>query len=254
MEQGFKTFINETATLKCRVCLKEMLRKSYKLHLKTFHESENLEDLTPFGQSKITDMFKKKSPMSPDSSREAGLDDKTVETESDSVEAVEHSVEYGDSDRKRKHESGYSGVGEPGQERCSTSKKVREVLDDSEKVTNKDLNQKLEKILKSVEELKDKRNVEPPKKALVTKPEDSVLLKKIKYSRSIEDILDSGFSYDNETEILSCSVCGDKSVSGEFPYSAENGLEFEDNELLPREFSNLKRTVCLTHRCSQRHR
>ena len=141
-------------------------------------------------------MFKRKSPMSPDSPREAGLDDKTVESD-----IVEHSTESGESDRKRMHESGYLGVGGQREEPCPASKKVRVVLDNSEKVTNKDLNEKLEEILKSVEELKDKRNVEPPEKALVTEPSDSAILKRIEYSRSTEDILDSGFLYDKETEI-----------------------------------------------------
>lgn len=45
----------------------------------------------------------------------------------------------------------------------------------------------------------------------------------------------------------------DKSVSGEFPYSAENDLEFEDDELLPKGFSNLKRTFCRHISSSKSH-
>ena len=54
-------YYSETMTIKCRVtgCKKEMLKKSYKLHLRTVHPTENCEDLTPFGQSRISDMFRK---------------------------------------------------------------------------------------------------------------------------------------------------------------------------------------------------
>ena len=74
------------------------------------------------------------------------------------------------------------------------------------------------------------------------KGDSSDLVKKIKYCRSMKVILDSGFSYDSETEIL--SVCEDSVASGEFLYSPEEGLEFKEDEFLPREFINMKRTVC----------
>ena len=66
-------------------------------------------------------------------------------------------------------------------------------------------------------------------------------------------IIDSGFSYDSETEILSCSVCEDSVASGEFLYSPEEGLEFKEDEFLPREFINLKRTVCRHIQQSKSH-
>ena len=53
------------------------------------------------------------------------------------------------------------------------------------------------------------------------------LLKKMKYCRSMKVIENAGFSYNTETEIVSCSVCVGKSGSGEFFYSADEGLEFD---------------------------
>ena len=49
---------SETVTIQCRVstCKKEILKKSYKLHLRSLHPKKNCEDLTPFGQSKISDI------------------------------------------------------------------------------------------------------------------------------------------------------------------------------------------------------
>ena len=58
MEQ---VFLSETAKRKCRVCKKKILSKNYKAHLKAVHVGENHEDLTPLGQSKISDLLKKKN-------------------------------------------------------------------------------------------------------------------------------------------------------------------------------------------------
>ena len=52
-----ENFISETATLKCRFCKKQLLRKNYKGHIKALHPGENFEDLKPSGQSTINDMF-----------------------------------------------------------------------------------------------------------------------------------------------------------------------------------------------------
>ncbi len=216
------------------------------------HRSQNSEDLTPFGQSKITDIFQSKSRIPKEA--EEVLVDKSIESDDNESESRENR----DYDRKRRRESVDSGVGKD--LRCPVSKKVREVLDDSEKVPNNDLNEKLDKILKSVEELnqkfqvKDNGDVErlnslPPAEnpVMTENSAQTALLKKIRYSRSMAEILDSGFSYDKETEKLSCSVCEDMSsrqLSEEFVCSFENGLEFGDDDLIPREFSNLKKTVC----------
>ena len=47
---------SEVASVKCR----KLLRKNYKAQLNDVHPSENCNDLTPYGQSKIKDLFKQK--------------------------------------------------------------------------------------------------------------------------------------------------------------------------------------------------
>jgi hypothetical protein len=99
MKQKCDKSISESVTLKCRVCQKEMLRKNYKLHLKAVHGSQNSEDLTPFGQSKITDMFQSKSRIPKEA--EEVLVDKSIESDDNESE----SRESRDYDRKRRRES-----------------------------------------------------------------------------------------------------------------------------------------------------
>ena len=227
-------YYSETVTLKCRVigCKKEMLKKSYKLHLRTVHPTENCEDLTPFGQSRISDMFRKgKKDRDKDTEISAAVD--TVELDN----SVNETGDIGTAESRKRHWSGDSGLGE---DTSSGSKKPKNILDDSNRVTMKDLDDKLDKILLAV---KGDRPVQAKNDDIeeAVDTEDKNLIKSIKYCRSMKVITSSGFSYDTETEILSCSVCEDSSASGEFLYSPEEGLEFEEDEFLPREFM---RTVC----------
>jgi hypothetical protein len=63
---------------------------------------------------------------------------------------------------------------------------------------------------KDVERL---NSLPPPENPLVAESSaQTELLKKIRYSIPMAEILDSGFSYDKETEKLSCSVCEDMST------------------------------------------
>ena len=241
-------YYSETVTIKCRVstCKKEILKKNYKLHLKSVHPKENCEDLTPYGQSKISDLFSNKP-----KKKSVGQTDDDHEKEPPGL------VDFDDEkvivqEGKKRHWSGDSGLGD---ESCSTSKKSRgrDILDDSNgAVTHKDLDEKLDQILLAVKgeklQAKDAISVQDQEKG-----DSSELVKKIKYCRSMKVILDSGFSYDSESEILSCSVCEDSVASGEFLYSPEEGLEFKEDEFLPREFINLKRTVCRHIQQSKSH-
>ena len=103
------------------------------------------------------------------------------------------------------------------------------------------MNEKLDKILNIVQEEKMKQKKDESIGKVPTV--ESLILNKIKYCRSMKDITDSGFSYDEENGNISCSVCEDKSACGEFSYSAKEGLEFDDEHYLPREFLNLKKSV-----------
>jgi deoxyribodipyrimidine photolyase-like uncharacterized protein len=118
------------------------------------------------------------------------------------------------------------------------SKKVKS--SESETVTNTVLNDKLDLILKGVEKLNEKRVNAGTNKPVTTDEEIIHILNKIKSYRSMKEILQAGFSYDIESGTVSCLVCSDKSEGGEFSYSAENGLEFDEDECIPPEFASLK--------------
>ena len=91
MDTG-KQSLAQNVKLKCRVCTKEVYRKNYKTHLQSSHPSQNCEDLSPLGQSKITSLFEPVPPPKP----------------TDVVdEEIELSLLEGQS-KKRRHESGES--------------------------------------------------------------------------------------------------------------------------------------------------
>ena len=105
-----------------------------------------------------------------------------------------------------------------------------------EEFTNKDLDDKLDKILKCVE--KSKGTSESADKEVLT--ENTKALKAIKYARSMDEVIAAGFAYDRKTETVSCEVCEDNFIGGEFHYPIEIGFVFKDSEILPRQFINLK--------------
>ena len=55
-------------------------------------------------------------------------------------------------------------------------------------------------------------------------------------------MLEAGFLLDEEANIVSCSICPDVSVSGQFFYDTDIGVDFSECEM-PREFRNLKRSA-----------
>ena len=231
MEEGY---ISESVTIKCRICHKELLRKNYKQHLKTKHPTANFDDVTPLGQQKITDVFFKKKNDVPPS--------EAPSTSQSQEEFVDIDVEEPVGTRKRRIESGDSGVGEEGD---STHKRIRgeDTPASHEDITNKDLSDKLDKILKCV----DKEKIENSSVEKDTK----TVSKMIKRSRSMVDILEAGFEYDDKADIVTCVICEDRST--EFFYSSEHGLEFEDDEKLSREFVNLKSHIIRHLRTSKTH-
>ena len=87
--------------------------------------------------------------------------------------------------RKRRHESADSGVGE---DISGSSKKSK--VNAPEEITNKDLDDKLNKILKCVE--KSKGTSDSSDKEVLT--ENAKLLKVIKYARSMDDVIAAGFA------------------------------------------------------------
>ena len=65
-----------------------------------------------------------------------------------------------------------------------------------------------------------------------------------KHCSSMQEVLEGGFKYDRYSGIVTCTVCSEDSrAAGKFYYSAHQGLEFDDDEYIPKDFSSLKRNV-----------
>jgi hypothetical protein len=114
---------------------------NYKQHLKSKHAKEDSDDVTPFGQATVTNWFEKK----------VEVPAENVIKENITVEGVtaDDAEEVFEENRKRRHESADSGVGE---DISGSSKKSKDMA--PEEITNKDLDNKLDKILKCVEKSK----------------------------------------------------------------------------------------------------
>jgi hypothetical protein len=80
-------------------------------------------------------------------------------------------------------------------------------------VTNNHLNERLDAIMKGVQELNDAKVFKSPVPAKPDIPDlqTALDLSWIKHCRSLEQILAAGFSYDEG--IGTCSVCGDQKSS-----------------------------------------
>ena len=271
-------FPSETATLKCRFCRKQLLRKNYKSHIKDVHPGENFDDLKPCGQSTISDMFNRQirdkvGKAGGNDNKEAkqgenedaeevcevrlentsieDLDTNIVDENEkagsavfDSVTVLNDGLETSEGvlerDKKKRNASGDSGFG--GDDGNSVAKKVK--VDDAEEVTNKDLDVKLDKILDILGDNKQEmhnQGFKAPKSTALN--EESDILRKLRYCRSMKEITDLGFSYDMESCIVTCAICEGSNVSGDFIYDSEDGLEFAQDEFIPREFTNLKKSA-----------
>ena len=216
-----KQSLAQHVKLKCRVCFKEMYRKNYKSHLESSHPTENSDDLSPLGQIKISTFFQQKK--------------QEVLPEVDVHEVAEEDPHYDgiDNNRKRRHESGESiESGYYDDNECPTSgssdKRKRYDMENQEEVTLKTLNVKLDNILEKVSVNTSAAAEKSTSKQHNSDSEVPAVLTWIKHTRSMAEILEGGFEYEEDSGLLSCSVCGDDNVAGTFYYSAENGLEFDE--------------------------
>ena len=229
------------------------MRKNYKQHIRNVHPKKDPDDLTPFGQSKLTSFFTQAGPAKVVTGKVGeGADNRDVDSGENSLDLVkeggEDTLDVGDdlSSKKRRHkssESTDSGIVDTA-ETSSESKKVKKDNAQIEnQVTNNQLNEKLDAIMKGVQELNDAKVFKPPAPAKPDIPDLQTAphLSWIKHCRSLEEILAAGFSYDEG--IVTCSVCGDQKSSGSFYYPASSGVEFSEDEYLPKEFSSLKRNI-----------
>ena len=285
-------YASETVVIKCRVksCQLSLMRKNYKEHLNKKHPKENPQDLSPFGQIKISSFFSRGPPVpvrGPEKSSSGGISQTSPEDDHgevgmhvDEVDVPGHEdgrdiiaavgVGRGTCESlvvnnlqgslgKRRHPSADSGINEDDEDIAETSVKKKK-SDDLEP------DDKLDKILSEIEQLKSKidcggiaaggeLHTVHDKKPEGTEEE---VLKNLCVARSMEDFERIGFKYDGESQIF-CSVCepvepGDAGqVAGVFFYDRVLGLEFEDDEVLPQEFCNLKKSLKRHINCSKSH-
>ena len=215
--------IAETVQLKCRYCQAKIYRKNYKQHLQSVHPNQDSSDLTPHGQQKLTSMFSMKAP--PD------------------IPPV----------KKRRNESGEStdsGVVDI----TDTETDIPVSLDQhpEELTHNVSIDAKLDLIL---QEVKDMRK-EIPTKEPATKDEkknlednetsdlqSNIHIRNLKHCRSMAKLMEAGFTFDSKLNILTCSLCTDSRAGGQFSYDAAQGVDFGDDQLLPKDFASLKRNA-----------
>ena len=232
-----KQSLAQNVKIRCRVCSKEIYRKNYKSHLKTSHPAANCEDLSPFGQGKLT-TFLTPSPVSHPA--DAGHDQAGLGPSSAGQNILVVDDAGDEVTRKRRHESGESlESGFIDDEEVPSSEKSKKVDDESE-VSLKTLDMKMDKIL---EVLQGKQTEQREGSGSVQVQEDlSEASLKIKHCRTLNGILGSGgFKYDQYSGAVTCQVCDAGSKAGGiFYYSSSDGLEFEEDEYIPRTFSNLK--------------
>ena len=231
-----KQSLAQNVKLKCRLCAKEIYRKNYKAHLETTHPNANAEDLSPLGQVKITSMFQEV----PRSRATTAVVDQGGET---AVLELDTNTQ-GDDNRsiKRRHESGESV--ESGYFEAESSEKKKKNTEDSN-VSINTLNDKLDQILEEVRGAGSRRvaqvGIVQDKNPEAETPQALTWLKNC---RSMQEVLEAGFMYDRYSGFVTCTVCSEDSrVAGKFYYSAHQGLEFDDDEYIPRDFSNLKRSL-----------
>ena len=267
-------FVSESVTIKCRVkeCQLSLLRKNYKSHLKTKHPSENCLDLTPFGQNRISAMFRKVDPPVSDEVPPSDFlpnkevlgvvsDTMAVQSSHDHVQVELESVETGLS--RKRNASGDSGVNEDEEMFETPLKKVN--------IDNKHDKSKYEEILSEIKALRAdiKRNcsnTEPVASEYEINQSETgaddaqnEVLKLIAHARSMNELQKLGFKYDGKS-CMFCIVCnmtgappGAGGSSGAFAYSCSHGLEFEDEYLLPQEFRHLKYSLKRHVRVSKSH-
>ena len=126
------------------------------MHLKTAHPNASSNDLSPFGQLKLSDIFNKAKETDKTSEKIPDLDIDNAEMPSE-PENIE--------ERKRRHESGESTDSGLGEVETPKKSRMEDAFDNDEvQVTAGMINEKLDKVLKVVEELRDETVFAKPDK------------------------------------------------------------------------------------------
>ena len=100
------SYISETLTVACRICIKQLLKKNYKIHLARTHPKQNSEDTTPYGQKTISSLFVNLTKKVKDITSILSAEDISENVGEQSMK----SLEMGEEGSKYRHESGDSAL------------------------------------------------------------------------------------------------------------------------------------------------
>ena len=244
---------SEKRVLTCRVldCKQELLAKNYRQHLLSCHPAENPQDLSPFGQSKLSFFSSSSINTLEQVKQPASTTPKRCGAE---VELIEQPIEKASKsflDDVNVHT--VTGLA------INSEDAVKEIDDSS----------KLDVIMTDIREVKDNLALLVAAQGKSSEGEDrtkavpqhdekfdeemDTLLAKVTLARSMTEIELTGFVYDSSKNELRCSVCAipqsapedsahvhTGSLTGIFAYDQKTGLLFSNEENLPEEFRNLK--------------
>ncbi len=260
--------------LTCRVvdCKQELLAKNYRQHLLSRHPAENSQDLSAFGESKLS-FFSYCSVNVDNTLEQVKQPANTAQKRCGEVELIDQPIEKAS---KSRHD-----VNVTGSVYINTE-------DDVKKVEELD-NQKLDIIMTDLQEVKKNLSLLVTAQGVSSKGEDTIetkavqlqqnderfdeemdtLLAKVTLARSIAEIEQTGFVYDSNKNELHCSVCAipqarqpavedlasmhTGSLTGIFAYEQKTGLLFSEDENLPEEFRNLKKHLKRQIKKSKKH-
>ena len=266
-----KAHNSEIRKVMCRVsgCKIAILAKNYRQHLVDKHPQENSSDLSPHGQTKISFSDTPKQTLKRPINEEA-LSDVSSKKQSKTTSNIFLDNDNTGKDKDLDLQAAPSVIFDSensslqsriSSDASSTSTSSTFSGSASLKALNKIaqdicvIKQNVEKIVESNEKNQNTCNTKPETNDGVSMNEDiEILIAKVTLARSVKEIESAGFTFDEEKEELSCSVCGtvdsnndDNSsklqTTGIFKYEKLTGMIFTPEENLPDKFRNLKKHV-----------
>eukprot|EP00794_Sanderia_malayensis_P014467 gene14467-15971_t len=256
-------FRSEIVEIQCRVCCKTLLQKNYKDHLKAKHPKEDYTNTTPLGQKKLSaSYFSVQSLQTSTKRSRSSVDKKALHDEVESptktqrislkeLEACESLdpvlegdvIERADQlPTERKNEE-------------STLNTTLEKLSSIPKSTDITVLEKLGEIqnqLTRIEHMMKSRPETVAQPAHENPPvETGKGVRRLKAIRSLNELLELGFTHESDSSELRCMICEDANNvnpekttdHGIFTYENDLEKDFESREFLPREFINLKKSI-----------
>ena len=271
MKLSKKAHNSEIRKVMCRVsgCKIEILAKNYRRHLVEIHPQENSSDLSLHGQTKISFSDTPKQTLRRPINEEA-LSDVSSKKQSKTTSNIFLDNDNTGKDKDLDLQAAPSVIFDSensslqsriSSDASSTSTSSTFSGSASLKALNKIaqdicvIKQNVEKIVESNEKNQNTCNTKPETNDGVSMNEDiEILIAKVTLARSVKEIESAGFTFDEEKEELSCSVCGtvdsnndDNSsklqTTGIFKYEKLTGMIFTPEENLPDKFRNLKKHV-----------